>query len=319
MRARSLQNLDDFLKWTLPQEMTSYALAEPLEMAPIEMSFSQAKEFIEWHGFLSLHEPLVGKVLKKKGELYVASCLLVQIAYGNADLDVLHFATDEALAKVVAYRDLKIGDDLMLLSNGRLVLYHVDHVFNLWRGMPAFGLVGDRGSVPILLFRGTDFSLDSERGWASLMSDIDLSGPGFKAFTKGRQDVRSWLQKVSEVGPKARLIGFSLGGSLAAYTYLYEQEWVNAEGSVAFNPPGLSEEVFQEWNQLPEERRNAFQIYVTRGDLVSKIGKLFGNVYELSLEAPLKPLKAHTAFLAAEKKFFQSKVDVEKENLARRP
>lgn len=321
MRVRSLQNFDDFLHWTLPQHMRSYALAEPQQTSRIEIGFPQAKDFIEWHGFFSAYDPLVGKVSKKKGDLQAARCLLTKIGEKIGDPVALAFATEEVLVKVVAYRDLKIDDQIVVPSGqggGHLLSYRVDHVFNLWRGMPAFGLIGDQGAAPILLFRGTDFSLDSERGWASLMSDVDLSGPGLTSFTKARPEIRSWLTKVAQRGTKAKVIGFSLGGSLAAYTYLYENDWVSPEGCVAFNPPGLSEQVLEEWNRLAADKRKAFRVYVNRGDIVSKIGKLFGDAHELSLDHALKPLKAHTVFLSAEGEFSQMKIDVDQENLSRR-
>ncbi|MBS0653168.1 MAG: hypothetical protein JSR39_06505 [Verrucomicrobia bacterium] len=321
VRVRSLQNFDDFLNWTIPLHMRSYPLEDPVQTLQFKFELSQSKEFIEWYGYFSLYDPLVGKVSKKKGSMYAAACLFAKISRDMIDMDALAFATDEALAKVMAYRDLKQNTKIMLpsaLEGGRLVEYHVDHVFDLWHGMPAFGLVGEKGSVPILVFRGTDFSLDSERGWASLMSDVDIAGPGLTAFNKAREEIRSWLMKVAQTGSKAKVMGFSLGGALAAYTYLFEQDWVNPEGCVAFNPPGFSEQALEKWNGLSEEAKNAFRVYVNRGDVVSKIGKLFGDAYEISLEGALKPLKAHTLFLTAEQQFSLAKIDVDKENMGRR-
>ncbi len=321
VRVRSLQNIDDFLNWTIPLHMRAYTLAEPLQTLEFKFDLSQSKEFIDWYGYFSFYDPLVGKVSKKKGGMQVAASLMAKISRDVIDTDGLIFATDEALAKVMAYRDLKMNDTIMLPNArkaGRLVVYRVDHVFDLWHGMPAFGLVGDGGAVPILLFRGTDFSLDSERGWASLMSDADLAGPGLTAFNKSREEIRSWLMKVAQVGPKAKVMGFSLGGALAAYTYLYEQDWINPEGCVAFNSPGFSDQALEKWNGLSEEAKNAFRVYVNRGDVVSKIGKLFGDAYEISLESFLKPLQAHTLLLIAEQQFSLAKIDVDKENSGRR-
>lgn len=312
-RVRSLQNFDEFLNWTIPIHMRKYALVQPPELSSFQCNLDQARDFIEWYGFFSFYEPLVGKVSKRKGDLQIARSLMVKAA-------VSQLATDEILAKVMAYRDMKIHDEILIASPesaGQLVVYRVDHVFNLWRGMPAFGLIGEQKAAPILLFRGTDFSLDSERGWASLMSDVDISGPGLRAFNAAREEIRSWLMKVAKIGPKAKVIGFSLGASLAAYTYLYENEWVNPQGSVVFNPPGFSDQVLKDWSALQPESKNGFRVYVNRGDLVSKIGKLFGDAYECSLEAPLKPLRAHTLLLCAEPRFFQAKIDLEKENSVR--
>lgn len=321
VRVRSLQNFDDFLNWTIPLHMRSYPLADPLQALEYKFQLSQSKEFLDWYGYFSLYDPLVGKVSKKKGGMQAAACLLTKISRDIDDGEALAFAIDEALAKVIAYRDLKEKDTVMLpcpQKRGKLLSYRIDHIFDLWHGMPAFGLIGDKGTVPILLFRGTDFSLDSERGWASLMSDVDIAGPGLSAFNKARQEIRTWLMKVAEGGQKARVIGFSLGGALAAYTYLYENDWVNPKGCIAFNPPGISDQSLEKWNTLPEEAKKAFRVYVNRGDVVSKVGKLFGNAYEISLATPLKPLKAHTLFLIAEQQFSVAKIDVDKENSGRR-
>ena len=321
IRANGLHSMDDFLSWTIPPHLKVYALAYPLQAASLRIAFSQSSDFIEWHGYFSVYDPLVGKTSKKKGDIQVARSLFIKISEEIADSAMLNFATDEALAKVLAYRDMAVGDQISVPHDreGRnLVTYRVDHIFNLWRGMPAFGLVSDTGREPILLFRGTDFSLDSERGWASLMSDIDIAGPGLTVFTKSREEIRSWLMKVAQAGPKAKVVGFSLGGVLAGYTYLYEHKWLNAQGCVAFNPPGFSDKVLQQWNELHDDAKKGFRVYVNRGDVISKAGKLFGDVYELSFDQPLKPLKAHTLFVSAEPEFFQTKVDIEQENMARR-
>ncbi len=322
MRVRSLENFDDFLNWTIPLHMRTYALVTPTQLLEFRLALSQSKEFIDWYGYFSFYDPLVGKVSNEKGGMQVATNLLAKISRDITDKDALAFATNEALAKVMAYRDLKVDDKIMIPNaqkGERLVVYRVDRVFDLWHGMPAFGLVSDRGAVPILLFRGTDFSLDSERGWASLMSDVDLAGPGLTAFNRSREKIRSWLIKVGQKGPKAKVLGFSLGGTLAAYTYLYEQDWINSEGCVAFNPPGFSDQALEKWNGLSEEAKNAFRVYVNHGDAVSKIGKLFGDAYEISLGIFLKPLKAHTFLLIAEQQFSLVKIDVEEENRGRRP
>jgi hypothetical protein len=319
-RLRGLQNIDDFLNWTIPHHLRNFALSEPLSASVYQIDLSQGAHFAKWHGYFSLYDPLVGKVSKKKGGLQIALCLLTKISQDILDSQALSFATDEALTKVIAYRDMKVGDQIFLPNSeegGGLVLYWVDYVFNLWRGMPAFGLVGESKAVPILLFRGTDFSLDSKRGWASLMSDVDPAGPGLTTFSKAREEIRDWLMKVSARGTKAKVMGFSLGGVLAAYTYLYERDWVSLEGSTAFNPPGFSNQVLQDWQSLSKDQKTGFRVYVNQGDLVSKIGKLFGDAYELSIDHSLKPLKAHTLFLITEKQFTQKKIDIEKENFTR--
>ena len=75
--------------------------------------------------------------------------------------------------------------------------------------MPAFGLVPiEKGKVPpILLFRGTDLSLGSTRSWASVISDLNTSGPGLFTFRNAQIKIHDWLTKVASYGIKARAIG----------------------------------------------------------------------------------------------------------------
>jgi hypothetical protein len=322
VRTKAVQNLDDFLNWTIPQQRRTYILNDLEEASVYRIDLSQVHDFIQWHGYFSAHDPLVGRVSKRKGDLSVAQSLLTYLGQEITDPKSRKFAIDEALVKVMAYRDLKIDDSFDVVMEDRdgiprLMTYRVDHVFNLWHGMPAFGLVAEEEEEAILLFRGTDFSLSSERGWASLVSDVDLAGPGFTAFMHARKEIRSWLQKVACPTTRARVMGFSLGGVLAAYTFLYENEWVSLEGCIAFNPPGFSERVLQDWNRLSPQQQEAFTVYVNRGDPVSKIGRLFGRAYEVSVNKKVTPLRAHTLFLTAESEFSCIPIHLERENQTR--
>jgi hypothetical protein len=189
--------------------------------------------------------------------------------------------------------------------------FTVDHIFDIWRGMPAFGLIPEKkGIASILLFRGTQFSLISERGLASIMSDLDLSGPGRSAFRRSRDQISQWLKKTAQMNKKARVMGFSLGGTLAAYTFIYENEWIADRGSIGMCLPGVASDVIAEWNSLSPERQKGFLAYVNAGDFVSRIGKLFGTVYCLSVPRILKPLAAHTLLMSSEPKFSVALVDV---------
>lgn len=244
--------------------------------------------------------------------------MLNALSHATFDRRTQSFAIDEALAKVAAYRDWKVGDELLWRNSttGVIETYRLDYIFDIWHGMPAFGWIAKTGGSPVLLFRGTDFSLTSERGWASLISDLDPAGPGLTAFMKARSTLQQWLKKVSQPGVRAKVIGFSLGGALAAYTFLYERAWVSE--SIAFNPPGCSEEVFQAWQSLLPEEQQHLIVYVNRGDPVSKVGQLWGIPYQLAIFPLPRPLRAHTLFLSAERKFIGIPIDLTKENERRK-
>lgn len=315
VRGRALQDLDDFLHWSLRNRTLSYSLQEPIEEVPLPF-FPALEEFANEHGYFSKTNPLVGKVSKSyKGLSEVQSCLLA-ISESSHSPEEKDLATAEVLAKVLAYRELRVGDRVhcAVLTEKRhatLVEYEVDQIIELWNGMPAIGLVPRGKGAPILLFRGTDFSLDSKRGWASLMSDIDWLGPGLRVFQQAELRIRSWLQSATHRYEKPRVMGFSLGGALAAYTFFFEYHWMSSLPSYGWNLPGISK-------KIAHQRHGAhFISYVTSGDVVSKVGWLFGSVYELSLPESLKPIAAHTTLMSAQKNCRKAAVNVAAENLVR--
>ncbi len=322
MRLIALNNVDEFLNWSLSPSLRSYALQELVKMTTYRDPIRGMREFNCLHGYFSLFRPLLGKVSKNREDLDIMRECFLMIDQKMTNPELKRLATAEILSKVLAYRDLRMGDRFAFTSqdldgNDFLASYQVSRIFNLWHGMPAFGLIPDGKGAPILLFRGTDFSLDSQRGWASLMSDVDPGGSGLFAFEHAQPQIRAWLKAVSEMHGKVRVLGFSLGGTLAAYTFIFENEWMSDEPSFGFNLPGVSEKVLKKWNTLSSTRQACFMSYVNRGDSVSKVGNLFGSVYEFSIGVPMKPVTAHTRLITADRIFFQMAVDVEQENQSR--
>jgi hypothetical protein len=304
IRTKALKNFDRFLSMSKPSGIKKYPTLEPKEK--IENTNEELISFAQEFGYFSAIHPVVAKVTKSREDVDIVCCVLKDIHSP--------FARDEILSKALAYRDLKIGNVIMISVEDKLEKFRVDRVFNLWNGMPAYGLVPDRSGVSsILLFRGTDFSFISRRGWASMMSDLDIHGPGLSTFKNAQDKIHKWLEKVDGEGKKARVLGYSLGGALAAYAFIYENEWI-AGDCVAFCPPGIAEKVIEDFELLSEERQQDLTIYVDEGDLVSKVGHLFGNVYVLSANRPLKPVAAHTALMSGQPSYFIAPVDVEEEN-----
>ena len=321
VRLRTLENLNQFLNWSFGDKYKKYELADNTEELQFEVSVPELKSFVENYGYFSLH-PIVGNVTTEKEDIVVVSCLLKALFEEGGPADFMQMAIDEVMTKAFAYRDPKIGQrfSIPVVVGDQLFLerFTVDRIFNLWRGMPAFGLVPETEKTSsILIFRGTDFSLDSQRGWASLMSDLDIVGPGLTAFQRSQKEIRKWLQKVQAQGKAARVMGFSLGGALAAYAYIYENQWLADQGSVSFCAPGIRPKVIAEWDLLSSEKQNGFINYVNQGDIVSKVGLLFGNVYVLMAEKNFKPLTAHTMLMSSMPKFTIAQVDVQKENASR--
>ena len=315
-RVKALRGLDQFLNWSIPSER-SYHLSDSAEEVTYDNDVPAIVEFSSQYGYFSAYRPLVATATSDLHDIELVHDLLECVNRKIANLEQKQLMTAEIMTKVLAYRDLKIGDTFNLCLGDTPKKYVVDIVFNLWHGMPAFGLIpqDNVAAAPILLFRGTDPSLDSQRGWASLISDLDIAGPGYKAFQKAKKELQSWLKKVTTSGRKAKVMGFSLGGALAAYTYLFENDLMSDEPSYAFNAPGLSIKLLEQWNELPSSV--AFRSYVTLGDMVSKVGRLFGTVYELRIDKDLLPLEAHTQLMLAQPITTQATVDVIEENRSR--
>jgi len=210
-------------------------------------------------------------------------------------------ATGELLSKVLAYRNLQKGMIIRIpcIIEGKalLVNYQVSEVLNLWHEMPAFGLLPfHKKANPILLFRGSDFSLLSKKSWASLLSDLDISGTGFSAFHLARSDIHAWLEKAFLFsGNNTKVMGFSLGGILSMYTVIFEKSLIATEGSMAFNPPGVSKPIAERWKEVS----SLLKIYITQGDIIPKLGILVPPAFVLFTEKKMAPIEAHTQLMTA--------------------
>ncbi len=327
MRVKALESLDKMLSLAFDQKYRSYKLLYPLHEESFKNQSAHAIDFANTFGYFSPHRPLVGSVTESEEDIQVTCKLLNDIHEQFLSAIERRIVTGEVLTKILAFRDLKLGMEIPIPISDKkdkpsLMVYVIDHIFDLWLGMPAFGLVPkEQGKAPpILLFRGTDLSLGTTRSWASVISDLNTSGPGHSAFLKAQASIHQWLEKVAGYGIKARVMGYSLGGVLTAYTVLYEHELINKDKkypSLSFNPPGVSKSVLEQWYDLPEGKKASLAVFVVRGDLVSKIGLLFGDVCEFSLDNGLKPIAAHVVLISGQPYYRYYKVNVEKENLSR--
>ncbi len=316
LRLKALKNLDQILYLGTSEKTRTYPLAQPLQEKWIEVDIPEVREFVEKYGYFSLNRPIVSKVTSDPEDLELTCCLLKTLYEKGVKGDYLQIAVAEILTKILAYRDLKIGQKISIPieSQGTVAFesFLVDAVFDIWHGMPAFGLIPEKQSLAsILLFRGTDFSFDSQRGWASLISDLDIAGPGLHAFHKAQDALSTWLKKTKKMGKASQVMGCSLGGALAAYTFIYENASLAEKGSIAVCPPGVSQKVIEDWQLLQGNRRLGLTSYVYTGDIVSKVGTLFGTGYCLTSLHRLKPLTAHTFLMCSQPRFSKALLDVE--------
>jgi len=322
LRARALIKLDKMLDWAIPAKERAYLLEIEEEGFHYINETPPLMEFSKSFGYFSKKHPIISTVTPYKEDIEFTCRLFNRVFLDCKNEDFLEMAAGEIVSKVLAYRALEEGMVIPIPTvyedgSKQLVEYQVDKVFTLWSGMPAFGLKPVEGSAsPILLFRGTDLSLESKQGWASVLSDLDIQGPGLTVFQKSKEDLEDWLEIQKEGGVKAKVMGFSLGGVLALYTLVYESDLINSYGSMVFNPPGVSASVYKQWKEVSP--RPQLKVYVTHGDFIPKIGKLAGDAYELSLDFSLKPMDAHVRLMCCQPNIYQFTIDEEKENYQRR-
>ncbi len=317
LSAQSFKYWEIFLSWLFKYDSRCYALKE--KTLVYENPSEDLSHFGQTYREKMASKGIICRVTPRFEDINRTSEVLKMIYETVESPQMCEWAAFEVLAKVMAYRNLKMGHTIPLPVMGKsgcieMATFVVDRVFDLWNKIKAFGFIridSEKGA-PILLFRGTDFSFMTEGGRASIISDLDPKGPGYSIFEKGQKPLHGWLKKGERPG---RVIGHSLGGVVASYTLIHEAELISQnpyECSYAFNFPGVSEKLAQDWMAL--KTRPNFQGFVCRGDLVSKLGNLFGDVYEVSLEDPLSPIRAHEMLFFAEPRGYLHEVDLPKEN-----
>ena len=126
MRARSLESLDALLSWTLGP--ATYPLKSPLQQQTIRHKEESLAAFALQYSYFSDEHPIIAKVTGKTEDFVLTANVLKRLK---------GLSLDEALTKILAYRQLKAGDELFFLGE----TYVVDKVFDLKGGMPAFGLL----------------------------------------------------------------------------------------------------------------------------------------------------------------------------------
>lgn len=298
--AQTLKGWEIFLSWLFKYPSRCFAIKDPTDFESYAHDKETFNTFSNKHSRLSTEEPILCKVTAHQSHVDIVKEMLEELDTNASDQAVC-----ELLAKGLAYRNLKEGMKFKIYGYD----YVVDKVFNLWSQMAAFGLVSKQ-SEPLLLFRGTDASLMSEGGRASMISDLDPKGPGRSLFCYAKSALREWLKEQADKGIKARLVGHSLGGVFVAYTLISESPLINRhKPSYAFNHPGIPKDLVAEWEAIPEHQKPAFQGVIARGDVVSKFGYLFGKNIEVSFDEPLAPITAHEKLLFASKTCYIHEID----------
>lgn len=321
------QYWDKLLSYLFKYSTRCYCRKGPLEISKVKNPCPSLKYFSDNFGRFSTSKTLIGKVSSAPEDLVITQHLLKLVFDTVKSPKTTDFITAEVLSKVLAYRELKEGQRIWiptLVASNQIeyIEYSVDIVFDLWHKHVAFGLIpiNHPTSSPILLFRGTDFSLLSESGRASIICDLDPDGPGRRLFYNSRSAIRQWLMQNDLLSKKTRVMGHSLGGVLAIYTSIYEYAFLSNDPlmpSYAFNPPGVSEDLLEEWNEIPEKEKPSFMTFITRGDIISKFGCLLENTYEVFTNKPLSPMIAHEQLIFTQPISYLVRIDSIKENCSK--
>ncbi len=304
------EEFDDFLAFTIDRSHRYYLPKYPIKMKTYRCSYFFIKNFNAKHDYFSAIKPLVGIVTDDPHDLSLVNQLLFKIAKQIPSSDQKELMVLEILTKILAYRQLEVGNVVFVPGKDNTVLtYRVTKVFDLGGGMPAFALLPEsKTDTPLLIFRGTNLNNSS-----SVFADLDLDGPGFSAFMNHRDLLRDWAVETSKNYPKPRVMGYSLGGSFTQYMYIYESEVISSDPKsyhVMFNQPGVSHELLDKWDNMSPTKYKMLKGYVNEGDLVSSVGHLIGSVHEMSLDTLLEPIAAHVTFMTAQPNLYSYPLDL---------
>ncbi|MES2345516.1 MAG: hypothetical protein V4494_06240 [Chlamydiota bacterium] len=291
LRAKALQTADFAMGVIFPERVCSFVFEKIKEKR--ENHVLEVKQFSDQHHFFSSDHPLIGVVTEREQDVWLVADFL-KLMFDKAPSAYLELMTMEVLAKILAFRCLKVGMELLIPIKGTLARYFVDQVILLDEGVPAFGLVAFNDTAPsLLLFRGTELSW---KGRKSIVCDLDFKGVGYSRFIKTLPQISSWLKSAYQ----PQVLGLSLGGIFAIYALLYHYELVTS--ATVFGPPGLRGKAYQKWQELDLNKK--LTVYVTKGDCVPKYGHLVGTIKEFSLDKKLYPLTAHTKLMTAEPSYY---------------
>ncbi len=134
MRAKSLQGADAVLSWALGP--ATYPLKTPLDEKTVRNKDESLFDFSVKYSYFSDDHPFIAKVTDSPEDLALTAEVLKRLKA---------LSLDEAIAKILAYRQLKAGEEIILGHEK----YVVDTVFDLNGGMPAFGLFRRKKKGPL--------------------------------------------------------------------------------------------------------------------------------------------------------------------------
>ncbi len=316
----------------------SYHLIPDKSAKEIVMTHDEIINFENgYHAIVSSHD----RVLEKTAKIFEA------IHTNIKDAELQQWMVAEILAKIVARIPLDKGQLISIpVINGEgkseMVTYEVDKCFDLGLGIPAYGLKPHAAAAfsiyeylpffgschkesvkaaPLLLFRGTNFSVKTEAAKMSVAINFDPKGAGFSFFLNAKDAIHQWLQSVTSASQKARVFGYSQGGAFAQYTAINENAFISQkshEPSMIFNSPGVNKDLLQQWHNIPAEQKPNLCALLPSQDPVTQFGFLLGSVVQFNPKQPQEVQKAHFPLMLSQDAYSLVPVDTEKENSSMR-
>lgn len=208
-------------------------------------------------------------------------------------------------------------------GNKQFVDYRLDKKFDLGGKIPAFGFSSQiEGYPPLLIFRSTNSMLEEIDTLPAMVANLHPEGPGWKLFTHSQKEVLNWLEEKTKQGTqKARTVGYSLGGALAAYYLTYHPQYFNQTDynpSIILDAPGVNSQIEKKWTETAE--KPLVFTFVNRGDLIPKVGNfLIGRAFEVRHAQNLYGFESHQALslFAPQWKIIEISTHCEKQSKAR--
>jgi len=309
---KTIRFWDRFLAWLFSHSARSYLKGKRVEN--ICIPFPEYTEFYKKYSRFGTVRGIICAVTEFEEDKEICRKMLETMDSKYDDVYLKELVCADFYGKAISYRNLKEGDSFPFYSARKKlpITFTLDTVIPLWNDICAFGFISSNDEA-LLLFRGTDISFLSTAGRASMLSDLDPEGPGLALFENAKEALSSWLQVQKGNGKETRVIGHSLGGSLACYTLLFLPHLLSkTAASFATNYPGVNETLLKKWDGLDPKPK--FCGIVTEGDAVSKFGFLLNETLLFTAERKLPLMQSHELLFGAEPNFTLYQINVIDEN-----
>ncbi len=199
----------------------------------------------------------------------------------------------QLLAHLAAYESWSKGEELPGSVKAGIVAYTVQETIQDMFGFKAVVLVQkERKQPPIILFRGTVFSLGN-------ISDDAHSEIGSIGFNRNKKKIKAILSSLYMKYGKVDVLGHSLGGAFAQLTTANYTDKIGH--CISYNSPGVGARVAQIFHkkiqQAAEEVPHVIRVRHAK-DLISLAGRdhipVSKSIITGRLEDPISHIEAHS-------------------------